>query len=137
MYTRILLAVDGSEHSKKAVPAAADLAKCADGEIRVFHVREVEVGRAGVVPLETTTDAADLVNGVVHDLHAQGAKASGDARSAPYGRAAKDILDEATSFGADAIVMGSRGLSDFSALLVGSVAHKVIQHAECPVLVVR
>jgi nucleotide-binding universal stress UspA family protein len=33
--------------------------------------------------------------------------------------------------------MGTRGLSDFSGLLVGSVAHKVIHHADCPVLVVR
>jgi nucleotide-binding universal stress UspA family protein len=34
-------------------------------------------------------------------------------------------------------VMGSRGLSDFQALLVGSVAHKVLHYAHCPVLIVR
>jgi nucleotide-binding universal stress UspA family protein len=33
--------------------------------------------------------------------------------------------------------MGTRGRSDFASLLLGSVAHKVIQHAQCPVLVTR
>ena len=137
MYKKITLAVDGSEHAKKAVAAAAELAKASDGEIRVFNVREVDVAKLGGTIAETADEAAQLVNGVVHDLHAQGVKASGDARSAAFGRAAQEILDEAKSFGADLIVMGSRGLSDFKALLLGSVAHKVLQHAECPVLVVR
>jgi nucleotide-binding universal stress UspA family protein len=38
---------------------------------------------------------------------------------------------------ADLIIMGSRGLSDFEALLLGSVAHKVVHYAHCPVLIVR
>lgn len=137
MYDRILLAVDGSEHAKKAVSSAAELAKASDGEIRVFNVREVDVAKMGAAIAETPDEAAELVNGVVHDLHERGVKASGSARSAAFGRAAQEILDEAKSFGADLIVMGSRGLSDFKALLLGSVAHKVLQHAESPVLVIR
>ena len=46
-------------------------------------------------------------------------------------------MDEAGRFDADLIVIGSRGLSDFAALLVGSVTHKVIHYAHCPVLIVR
>jgi nucleotide-binding universal stress UspA family protein len=38
---------------------------------------------------------------------------------------------------ADLIIIGSRGLTDWQGLLLGSVAHKVIHHATCPVLVVR
>ncbi len=137
MYGRIVLAVDGSEHARKAVSSAAELAKASDGEIRVFNVREVDVAKLGAAIAETSDEAATLVNGIVHDLHQQGVKASANARSASFGRAAQEILDEAKSFEADLIVMGSRGLSEFNALLLGSVAHKVIQHAECPVLVVR
>ncbi|MBI2237930.1 MAG: universal stress protein [Actinobacteria bacterium] len=137
MFEKILLAVDGSEHSKRAADAAADIAKKSGGEVLVFHVREVEMGRGTYPAVETPSEAADLVNGVVHELHAAGVTARGDARSAPFGRAAHDIIDEAKTFGADVIVMGSRGLSDFSAMLVGSVAHKVIHLSECPVLVVK
>jgi nucleotide-binding universal stress UspA family protein len=53
------------------------------------------------------------------------------------GQTAKAIVDEARAFDADLIVMGSRGLSDFQALLVGSVAHKVLHYAHCAVLIVR
>ncbi len=137
MYKRIVLAVDGSESASKAISSAAELAKASDGEIRVFNVREVDVAKLGAARAETAKEAAELVNGVVHDLHQQGVKASANATSAAFGRAAQEIIEEAKSFGADLIVMGSRGLSDFSSLLLGSVAHKVIQHAECPVLVVR
>ncbi len=137
MFEKILLAVDGSEHSKRATAAAADIAKKSGGEIVVFHVRELEMGRGAYPAVETTDEAAQLVNGVVHELHQQGVDARGDARSAPFGRAAHDIVDEAKASGAGLIVMGSRGLSDFSAMLVGSVAHKVIHLAECPVLVVK
>ncbi len=137
MYKRIVLAVDGSESASKAISSAAELAKASDGEIRVFNVREVDVAKLGAARAETAKEAAELVNGVVHDLHQQGVKASANATSAAFGRAAQEIIEEAKSFGADLIVMGSRGLSDFSSLLLGSVAHKVIQHAGCPVLVVR
>lgn len=136
MFDKILLAVDFSEHAKRATAVATDLAKKSGGELVVFHIREVEIGR-GAFAEETPTEAAEMVNAIVHDLHSKGVNARGDARSAPFGRAAHDIVDEAKSIGADVIVMGSRGLSDFTGMLVGSVAHKVIHLAECPVLVVK
>ena len=53
------------------------------------------------------------------------------------GEQAKAIVDEAQRFGADMIILGSRGLSNFEALLLGSVAYKVVHYAHCPVLIVR
>jgi nucleotide-binding universal stress UspA family protein len=49
----------------------------------------------------------------------------------------QEILRVATEVDADLIVMGTRGLTDWSGLLLGSVAHKVLHMAECPVLLVR
>lgn len=58
MFEKIVLAVDGSEHSKRAVPVAADLAQKYGGEVIAGHVREREVSRAGSVDFETTAEAA-------------------------------------------------------------------------------
>lgn len=138
MFERILLAVDGSVASRHAKEAAAAVAKDGDREIFVLHVREVDVARSGEHDdQEGPNQAESFVDDVVADLRARGVRASGEARSTTSGRAAPSIIAAAKDFHADLIVMGSRGLSDFEALLIGSVAHKVIQHADCAVLVTK
>jgi nucleotide-binding universal stress UspA family protein len=134
---KILLAVDGSDHSRRAIAKAAEVAKLSGGEVHVFHYQEREPSKAGMTDTETSSDAAALVNEAVDELQDVGVKASGETRAGLYGQAARAILDEASRFGADLIVMGSRGRSDFEALLLGSVAHKVIHYGHCPVLIVR
>ena len=134
---KIFLPVDGSEHSRRAVAKTIELARLSGGEVRVFHFQEREPSRAGTATFETTDEAAKLADDAVAELRAADINASGETRAGLAGEAAKVIVDEAGRFDADLIVMGSRGLSDFAALLVGSVAHKVIHYAHCPVLVVR
>jgi nucleotide-binding universal stress UspA family protein len=132
MFEKILLAVDGSVHSEQATAAASELAK-SGGTVHVLHVREAGL----VLPVETNTEAQGVVDQAIKQLEADGVDVSGQAVSARAGSVAPTIIDAARSFGCDLIVMGTRGLSDFSGLLVGSIAHKVIHHADCPVLVVR
>jgi nucleotide-binding universal stress UspA family protein len=134
---KIFLPVDGSGHSRRAVEHAADLAKLGGGEVRAFHFQEREPSRAGVATFETSAEARELVDGVIAELQAAGISASGETMAGLTGQTAKAIVDEAQKFEADLIVMGSRGLSDFQALLVGSVAHKVLHYAHCPVLIAR
>jgi nucleotide-binding universal stress UspA family protein len=134
---KIFLPVDGSGHSRRAVEHAADLAKLGGGGVRVFHFQEREPSRAGVATFETSAEARELADDVIAELQAAGISASGETMAGLTGQTAKAIVDEAQKFGADLIVMGSRGLSDFQALLVGSVAHKVLHYAHCPVLIVR
>ncbi len=134
---KILLPVDGSDHSSRAVAKAAELARLSGGEVRVFHYQEQEPSKAGVANIEASSDAAALVKQTVDDLQGLGINASGEIRAGLYGEAARAILDEASRFDADLIVMGSRGRSDFEALLLGSVAHKVIHYGHSPVLIVR
>lgn len=137
MVRRLLLAVDRSEHSAKAAAVAADLARSSGGEIVVFHVREYdcEVLRGGPLALESHSEAAEFVDGLVDDFREQGIEASGEARSAPAGGAAGDILEFAMARQADFIVIGSRGMSSLGTFLLGSVASAVIRQAECPVVV--
>lgn len=134
---KIFLPVDGSDHSRRAVKQAVDIARLSGGEVRVFHFQEREPSKAGVATFETTEQAGKIVDAALAELQGAGIKASGETRAGLAGEAAKAIVDEAAGFDADLVVMGSRGLSDFAALLVGSVAHKVIHYAHCPVLVVR
>ncbi len=53
------------------------------------------------------------------------------------GRAASAIVDDARDFGADLLVVGSRGHGTIASLLLGSVSSEVVDHASCPVLVAR
>ncbi len=134
---KILLPVDGSDHSRRAVAKASELAKLSGGEVRVLHFQELTPPKAQVGPPETPTESAEIVDQAVGELQQAGVKASGETQTGMLGGAAKAIVEAADQFGADLIVMGSRGLSDFEGLLVGSVAHKVIHHGNCPVLIVR
>lgn len=137
MFEKIVLAVDGSELSKRAVPVAADLAQKYGGEVIAVHVREREVSRAGAVDFETTEEGQRIVDEAVRALKDVGASARGESWGTIYGRAAAEIVRVAADEGAGIIVMGTRGLTDLKGLLVGSVTHKVLHLADCPVLVVR
>jgi len=137
VFQKVLLAVDGSEHSSMAVPVAADIARKSDGEVLVFHVREYQVARGVSYSLEDGLQAKELVDGVTDSLRAEGVKARGVVEPHVIGGAARAILAEAEAEDADAIVMGCRGRSELAGLLLGSVAHKVIQLSHCPVVIAR
>jgi nucleotide-binding universal stress UspA family protein len=77
VFEKVLLAVDGSDHSAKAVPVAADMAKKSDGEVVVFYVREYTVARVGRARSEDGLHAKELVDKVTAELTADGVKARG------------------------------------------------------------
>ncbi len=137
MFERILLAVDGSEHSDRAVLVAGDLSRRYGGEVVVLHVREHEVTWGADIDVETAEEARTLVDRVVRELKDAGTNVRGEVVRVPLGQTPRAILDMVREEDAGLIVMGTRGLSDWGRLLMGSVAHKVVHLAEVPVLVVR
>ena len=139
MYDRILVAVDHSEMSDRAVRAARDLAVLSNGDVCVLHLREREMGfKTGVLTEDETTDEANgQVAACVDVLTQAGVKAHGEVRNTIFGFAAREIVSDAIEVDADVIVMGSRGRGDLAGLLLGSTAHKVIHLSDRPVLVVR
>jgi nucleotide-binding universal stress UspA family protein len=139
VYDKILLAVDHSEISDRAVMAARDLAVLSKGEVWVLHLREREVApKTGVMPADETTDEANAaVAASVEVLTQAGVKAHGEVRNTIFGYAAREIVNDAQEVDADVIVMGSRGRGDLAGLVLGSTAHKVIHLSDRPVLVVR
>jgi len=137
MFKLILVALDGSPYSQRALPTAIEMAKKFDSEIFVLHVSEHDRGRAAVYSSESPADATILVADAVRTAVKAGVRASGEVRDAGAQHAAKFIIDATREKGAELIVMGSRGLSDGQGVLLGSVSHKVIHSAEVPVLVDR
>ena len=139
MYDKILVAVDHSATSDRALLAARDLALLSHGEVWVLHLREREIAvKTGVAMMdETESDANAAVSAAVDKLTEVGLKAYGEVRTTLFGYAARDIVDDAIAHDADVIVMGSRGRSDLAGFILGSTAHKVIHLTDRPVLIVR
>jgi nucleotide-binding universal stress UspA family protein len=137
MFKNILLAVDGSAHAYRAVPVAAELAKLSGGKVLVLHVREHDLTRGQLWELETEAEAKDIVKKAVDQIKEAGAVADGDVIRTAHGKVAEALVDSARDNKADAIVLGSRGLSDLAGLVLGSVTHKVIHLSDKTVVIAR
>lgn len=136
MFERILVATDSSEPSARAVEFAAALAGDHGSEIVVFHAVPRIVSRSGTSDVEEPDAARELVDGVVRDLKDRGLNARGEIVRVLEGHMSRGIVESASSADADVILMGTRGLSDFGGLFLGSVTHRVLHLSEKPVIVV-
>jgi len=140
MYKKILVPVDGSEKSidalKEAIKLATELGE--NLHLTVLHItppiniNELTVG-AGIEQLRM--DGGRAVLSAVEPLF-KNTKFHHDSLLSD-GDPAQEICAKAKSENYELIVIGSRGHGLFAELLMGSVSHKVVQHAHCPVLVVR
>jgi nucleotide-binding universal stress UspA family protein len=104
-------------------------------EARVLHLnlRESIAGRQ--FPIETAADASYVVEAAVFELRMAGIGASGQIGYVLVGKAGEAIVEEASKWGADLIVLGVPRRAEFATRLFGSVTLRVLQHAQCPVLV--
>jgi nucleotide-binding universal stress UspA family protein len=140
MFRTILLAVDGSKYSEKAVELAKHLATVGDEEVVVTHVTELLPARFQTFPgVDSMLDqeAIEFTKHYVAELEEAGIKARTELRSAQYGGVARVLANLAEDLDAGLIVMGSHGRGDLTALLLGSVAHKVLHLTNRPVLIAR
>ena len=137
MFKVILWATDGSSGAERALQFAKGLAQANGARLIVVHVKELMVGRAGGYPLkvdEGQVQAAILKQ--VEDLKQEGFDATLQMASVAAGGAAHVIAEIADDAGADLIVAGTRGYGPLAGLLLGSVTHRLLHIAHCPVLVV-
>jgi len=147
MFERVIVAIDWSEQSERAVEAAKELARLSGGEVRLLHVHEVErLPPHGAGPLATTVgavasqaqqEAAERVVEASKQITDAGITATCEVRVSLAGRVAAEIVEEATTWGADVIVVGSRGLTNLAGIILGSTTHKLLHLASIPVVVVR
>jgi nucleotide-binding universal stress UspA family protein len=133
----ILVAVDGSEPSTRAVAVASHLAGRVEAEVVVLHVLRVAYSGAAVwTPDMSSRDAQALVDGAVEQVRAHGVQARGLVQEAPESQVAKEILAVADAQGAQLVVVGSRGLSRLASVVLGSTAYKILHLSDRPVLTV-
>jgi nucleotide-binding universal stress UspA family protein len=137
MFERILVAVDASEQSQKAAALTTSLAEKFGSDVLVLHVREKMSSRAGAVDAYEGEQDIELGERIARELAELGVSARFEQPSARFGRVAQSIVAAAEDHGSQVIVMGSRGLSDIGGFLLGSVTHKVVHLAPCPVLIAR
>jgi len=144
LFSKILVALDGSEFSLKALEFAIDLAKKYRSQLILVHVVIRQI--YAINPPEAGILAGTAI---VRELEAEGKAilARGEetvkAQEIPVetrlrqGVPAEELLHAAADEKVDLLVLGSRGLSQAKAFLLGSVSDKVSHHAKCPALIVR
>ncbi|MGO8876567.1 MAG: universal stress protein [Acidimicrobiales bacterium] len=138
MFEKLVVALDASKHAGPVLSAAAELASKFESEVRVLHVVEMSIpARTGQGSHEEDSEAQKLLDDAVATLQSHGVAATSSLSSAPHGKVAGMISDEARQWGATAIITGTRGLSDLEGILVGSTTHKLLHLTQLPVLVVH
>ena len=136
MSKTVILGLDGSQDSTRAIPHAVEEAG-SDGKIVVIHVRELLIGRAGGMPLVADEDDVEkAVRRQVDDMNAGGVTAELQVISAVAGGPAHVIADAAAKERADVIVVGTRGHRQIASMIIGGVTHRLLHLATCPVLAV-
>ncbi|MGI6453313.1 MAG: universal stress protein [Syntrophomonadaceae bacterium] len=138
-YKKILLATDGSEHSLEAAKRAKILLdQGAAEELVIMNVIASMENHWDPTTLNMVKEQADNLGRQVIES-TQEIFGGNDKISTvvEVGPPAETICKYAAKNGVDLIVIGSRGLNTFSGLLLGSVSHRVIHYANCPVLLVK
>jgi nucleotide-binding universal stress UspA family protein len=137
MFKVIVWASDGSEHADRALDCARQLAEAHSSRLIAVHVKEISVGRAAGYPVQVDEDEVEKkISGQAHDLKDAGIDATYEQAGATAGGAAHAIADLAAERGADLIVVGTRGQGPITGLLLGSVTHRLLHVAHCPILAV-
>ncbi|MCY7917273.1 universal stress protein [Bacillus vallismortis] len=148
MFNKMIVAIDGSDMSAKALEAAVHLAKEQQAELSILHV-----GREAVVTTSSLTGIVYVPEHFIEEIRGEVKKEglnilekakeqaaeNGIQAETIYaqGEPAHEILNTAKEKSASLIVVGSRGISGLKEMMLGSVSHKVSQLSTCPVLIVR
>ncbi len=144
MFKKILVPTDGSELATSAATTAAQLAKSQGAQVVGVYVIDpfpyIGIGDASAVALQAYLSEAKSAAGKALDAlgkvcAAEGVPFAGDTieRNVVY----EGVIETAKAEGCDLIVMASHGRQGVKALILGSVAQKVLTHAAVPVLIVK
>ena len=148
MYRRILVAVDGSQTSNKALAAAIEMAGYSGGRsvVRLIHVLDELAYFVGLDPYQGQTySAVHIMRQAGEKILAEGLTIceSGGVRADTVlidelgAHLAESVAQNAMEWDANLVVVGTHGRKGVGRMLMGSGAEQIIRLAPCPVLVVR
>jgi nucleotide-binding universal stress UspA family protein len=135
LFKTIVLALDGSEGSRRGIPFARELARQGGGRVVIAHVREQAVTKGGGAPPHEDEIQASI-DREAEEISQQGIETNVETGTVVLGGPAHAINEIADGAGADLIITGTRGHSPVSGLLLGSVTLRLLHIAKCPVLAV-
>jgi len=142
-FGRILVPVDGSKNSDKAIAAAVDITSVFHGQIDFLYVAyfngntDDPAEQISWLPDEFTGSIQQISQVVLQHAVKQISTDSNYMTHTATGIPAKQILKFAKDHASDLIVIGGRGLGVVEGFLLGSVSQEVLEHARCPVLIVK
>ena len=139
--TKILLATDGSDNSRPAARAAAELSSRTESGIHLVYVgKDISTPAAYNDPSGKDTAAVkkarELIEAQIREIEANGGSVAGS-HVVPGKNPAKEIVNFTRDDEIGMAVVGSRGLGRLRYALGGSVSAEVVRDAYCPVLVVH
>ena len=146
---KVLLAIDGTEESDEAVNVLKSLNLPEVTELQILTVVDMALPFAHDIYSGMVTNTAEIEKAAVEAAEeslgntkerVERMFAEDEQRvfvNTLIGSPEKQIVEEAETFGADLIVVGSHGYNTWERLLLGSVSDSVVHHAPCSVLVVR
>lgn len=134
----ILVPVDGSEGSDRAITHAISMAEVCNAKLNFLYVANINQLAINACLSDAILEAVTKAGNVILD-RAMEMVPSGIEKEAysETGSPAVVILDFAASNDIDLIIMGSRGLGIVKGVLLGSVSQYIVEQAKCPVLVVK
>jgi len=138
----IIVGVDGSTHSERALDWAVQEAAIRQVPLRVITIfrRGISHWGAGAITDPQVDAEASQARAAAQDATDKALAHAGDARPKSVtvevigGVPAEELVNASTD--ADMIVVGSRGTGGFARLMLGSVGNQVVQHAHCPIVII-
>ena len=145
MYKRILVPIDGSPTSRRALSEALRLARAGRARLRILHVldafglmvRMQGTPNPGRVYRAMQAEAARLIARSIERARGSGVKAEGRVLENFSQRVADLVVREAKAWRADLLVLGTHGRRGLARVVMGSDAEQVVRRASAPVLLVR
>ena len=138
----ILVPVDFTDHSIAALEAAVELARVFDSKLHLLHCYQIQPGGISpygiAIPSSYFTEIQEAAAKQLAEWQQKHVPADISVDAKTMSRMpSESIVETANEIGADLIVMGTRGLSGFKHVLLGSVAERTIRFAPCPVMTVH